>query len=322
MSSQDPGLSCPSCGAPVDVRRVEDTSGWTQLPAVKDMARIQFGQSTCQISGTMVPVADVNLDGNESVFFSHHVILYKDDGVTLEAMRMKGGWQRSLAGMPLLMCTAGGKGHIAFSQDLAGEIVALPIQVGTAVEVREHTMLIASGTTSYDWVPSNLWFTVTERDGNQEKQVTHHPMGMFLDRFFAQQRPGLVLLHAKGNAFVRTLAPGQSILVKPTSVLYKDLSVGIQLHLEYPNTGGGPGAGFQASAGGSGRGMGLGMGLAGMALGGLGGRLMGMVQSFEHRMLWARCTGPGRLAVESQFEMVEDPGLHLMGSSPATSWRW
>lgn len=283
ISSQNPGTSCPSCGAPVDVRAIQDTSGWTQLPAVKDMARIQFGQSTCQIEGTVVPVADVSLDGGESVYFMHHTLLFREDAVNVETMRLRGGWSRMFAGMPLLMLQASGKGHIAFSHDAAGEIVALPIQVGSGVEVREHTMLIASGATAYDWVMSGIYF-VTRK--GQDDQETHYPMGQFLDRFTAPRAPGLVLLHAKGNAFVRRLGPGETILIKPTALLYKDLSVSMHLHFEHP-------AGAYRSW-----------------------------RSWGNRYLWLRCIGPGRVAVESAFVPVEDPGFDLMGSSPATRQQW
>jgi len=283
MSSQNPGGSCPSCGAPVDVRAIQDTSGWTQLPAVKDMARIQFGQSTCQIAGTVVPVADVSLDGGESVFFMHHTLLFREDGVKIDTLKLRGGWSRMLAGMPLVMVQASGKGHIAFSHDAAGEIVALPIQVGSGVEVREHTMLIASGATAYDWVMSGIYFTTLK---GQDEQETHYPMGQFLDRFTAPRAPGLVLLHAKGNAFVRRLGPGETILIKPTALLYKDLSVSMHLHFEHP-------AGAYRSW-----------------------------RSWGNRYLWLRCIGPGRVAVESAFVPVEDPGLDLMGSSPATRQQW
>jgi len=286
MSSQDPGGSCPHCGAPVDIKRIQDTSGWAQLPSVKDMARIQFGQSHCQIEGTIVPVADVQLDGTESVYFSHHVLLWRDDGVTVGTMQMRGGWKRMIAGMPLVMCQAGGKGHIAFSQDMAGEIVALPIQTGTAVEAREHAMLLATGSTAYDWAPCNIWFTTIQRKGSDMERETHFPMGQFLDRFSAPQKPGLVLLHARGNSFVRVLGPGESILIKPSALLYKDLSVSIQLHFEHPaNT-------------------------------------WRSWKSWGDRYVWMRCVGPGRIAVESAFPPVEDPGFDLAGSSPATSWRW
>ncbi len=283
MVSQNPGASCPSCGAPVDVRAIQDTSGWTQLPAVKDMARIQFGQSTCQIEGAVVPVADVALDGGESVYFMHHTLLYRDDGVTVGTMRMRGGFSRMLAGIPLVMLQASGKGHIAFSHDAAGEIVALPIQVGSGVDVREHTMLIASGATAYDFTMSGIWF-MTQK--GRDEQETHFPMGQFLDRFTAPQAPGLVLLHAKGNAFVRRLGPGETILIKPTALLYKDLSVSTQLHFEHP------------------------------------GGTWKSWRSWGNRYLWLRCIGPGRVAVESAFFPIEDPGFDLLGSSPATRRQW
>ena len=46
-------LSCPACGSAVDVRLATSDSGWTELPGVRDMAKIQFGSSTCQIEGKM-----------------------------------------------------------------------------------------------------------------------------------------------------------------------------------------------------------------------------------------------------------------------------
>lgn len=270
----------------MDVRAVRDTSGWYQLPAVRDMASIQFGQSRCQIEGTVVPVADVLLDGGESVFFSHHVLLWRDDGVSVQSMSMRQAWKRMLAGMPLVMCQATGRGHIAFSEDAAGEVIALPIHPGTGVQVREHTMLIASGVTAYDWEPSGIWFTTIQRKGNETERETHYPLGQFLDRFSAAQAPGLVLLHAKGNSFVRSLAPGETIMIKPTALLYKDLSVSIHLHFEHPaNT-------------------------------------WRSWRSWGDRYLWLRCQGPGRVAVESAFAPVEDPGYDLVASSPATRQQW
>src|ERR1700692_4840505 len=69
------GTSCPKCGAPVDVRRAVTKSGWSELPAIKDMAKLQFGQSFCQIEGTYVPVADLNLASGDGVYFPHHILL-------------------------------------------------------------------------------------------------------------------------------------------------------------------------------------------------------------------------------------------------------
>jgi len=74
--SADP-LSCPRCGATVKAPTVRSESGWAELPGRKDMAKLQFGNSFCQIEGLYVPVADVNLAASDSIYFTHHVLLYR-----------------------------------------------------------------------------------------------------------------------------------------------------------------------------------------------------------------------------------------------------
>src|SRR5262249_55814771 len=64
--------SCPMCGATLGARTAKTNSNWVELPGRKDMAKIHFGNSTCQIEGLYVPVADMNLAQNDSVYFSHH----------------------------------------------------------------------------------------------------------------------------------------------------------------------------------------------------------------------------------------------------------
>src|ERR1700742_170432 len=86
--------SCPRCGAPIDVRSIVSRSGWEQQPAIKDMARIQFGQSHLQIEGSQVPVADFALGGEEWVYFSHHVLLWADATARLSNSSLAGGWNR------------------------------------------------------------------------------------------------------------------------------------------------------------------------------------------------------------------------------------
>jgi uncharacterized protein (AIM24 family) len=275
-------LACPACGAQVDVRDIVSKSGWTELPGRKDMAKLQFGRSFCQVEGTYVPVADMNLAAGDSIYFAHHVLLWMDGQVKVSAMSLKGAWKRMLAGMPLIMTQAEGPGHIAFSRDAPGELIALPIQPGQAVDVREHLFLVATSTVTYDWLPSNIWFTT--REGNENE--THYPLGMFLDRFTAPQVPGLLLLHAAGNVFVRQLAQGQTILVKPTALLFKDPTVRMQLHFERP-------AGTWRSW-----------------------------RSWGDRYIWLRLWGPGRVAVQSAFEPVEDNGRNISSHSGATERQW
>jgi uncharacterized protein (AIM24 family) len=206
-----------------------------------------------------------------------------DTQVKVSAMSLKGAWKRMLAGMPLIMTQAQGPGHIAFSRDAPGELIALPIQVGQAIDVREHLFLVATSHVTYDWFQTGIWFTTKNGDDTE----THYPLGMFMDRFAAPQAPGLLLLHAGGNAFIRQLAPGQSILIKPTALLFKDTSVQLQLHFEYPGT-----------------------------------SSWSPWMSWNHRHLWLRLHGPGRVAIQSAYEPIEDNGRSIVRHSGASQRQW
>jgi uncharacterized protein (AIM24 family) len=282
QASDASGVTCPRCGAPVDVRAVVSESGWQRQPPIKDMARIQFGQSYCQIEGSYVPVADFALSGEEWIYFSHHVLLWTDPSARLENMSLGGGWNRVRAGLPLIMVEGRGPGHIALSDNHAGDVVALPLQDGQQIWVREHRFLVATGNVTYTWESSPIWFVT----GSGDDRETHYPMGMFGDIFTAEASPGLLLLHSPGNTFVRDLRQGESILVQPSALLYRDVSVGMHLHLEYPHP-----------------------------------RGMSFMRSYDYRNVWARLVGPGRVAVQSIFERPEthEP---ITGHSYATSRRW
>src|SRR5258707_14363239 len=128
IPSDGGGGTCPHCGAPVDVSERVSRSGWAEQPPIRDMARLHFNRSTCQISGIYVPVAEMNLHAEDSVYFSHHVLLHTDRSVQLDTMKIRGGWNRVRAGMPLVMMTARGPGFIAFSADHPGETLAVPPQ--------------------------------------------------------------------------------------------------------------------------------------------------------------------------------------------------
>ena len=211
MASGGGERTCPHCGAPVDVRLKVTESGWIEQPPIRDMARIRFSRSTCQISGAYVPVAEMGLHDDDWVYFSHHSLLHTDPQVRLDTLPMKGGWKRMRAGLPLIMMRAQGPGHIAFSADHPGETLALPLHPGQAVDVVEHRFLVATGNVGYDWHNARVWFTT----GSGNDQETHYPVGQTMDTFVASGGPGLLLLHAPGNTFIRDLAPHQQILVQP-----------------------------------------------------------------------------------------------------------
>ncbi|PYS48337.1 MAG: hypothetical protein DMF68_13485 [Acidobacteria bacterium] len=280
-------LSCPGCGVSIDVEKIVTKSGWIEMPGRKDMTKIQLGHSSLQIEGEYVPVADFNLAPNDGVYFSHHVLLWMDTQVKVSAMSLKGAWNRLFAGLPLIMTEAQGPGHIAFTRDAPGELIALPIQPGQAVDVREHIFLVATHSVSYDWFDTGVWFTTQEDNSSK----THYPLGRYMDRFFAQQAPGLLLLHAAGNAFIRHLAPGQSILVKPTALLFKDPTVQMHLHLEYPRGSSGSSWGLFSS-------------------------------SWRSRHLWLKLYGPGRVAIHSAYDPAGDDGRVIWRHSDATQQEW
>jgi uncharacterized protein (AIM24 family) len=219
-------LSCRTCGAPLDIRNLVSESGWREAPRIRDMTEIHFGDSTCQMEGEIVPVAEINLTRGDSIYFEHHVMLWKEDAVPLSVMPLSGGMKRALAGMPFIISVAGGPGRIAFSRDATGELVILPLHPGMELDVREHAFLLASHHINYSYIRikglRNILF------GGQ---------GMFMDRFVTTNQPGLLILHGYGNVFERRLGAGEMILIEPGGFLYKDSSVTMDVQPQQLTTG-------------------------------------------------------------------------------------
>jgi len=265
-SSDVSRTSCASCGSPLDVRAAVTKSGWTELPPIKDMAKLQFGQSFCQIEGAYVPVADFKLAAGDGIYFTHHLLLWKDAQIKISRMPLAGAaWSRKLAGLPLVMMEAKGPGRLAFSRDKPGDVIALTLSPGQTVDVCEHVFMVATSQIAYTWVPSGLWFRVESN--------THYPLGRYLDQFTAGKTPGLLLLHGAGNVFERRLKPNEHMLIKPTALLFKDPTVNLHMLIEHPG----------------------------------GAWRTGARTIWAQRCLWARLTGPGRVAIQSHFERWEDP---------------
>jgi uncharacterized protein (AIM24 family) len=219
-------LACHTCGAPLDIRNLVSESGWREAPRIRDMTEIHFGSSTCQVEGEVVPVAEINLGPGDSIFFEHHVMLWKNEEVPLSLLQISGGLKRAFAGMPFLISVATGPGRIAFSRDATGELVVLPLHPSMELDVREHAFLLCSHHISYSFVRvkglANILF------GGQ---------GMYMDRFVATNTPGLLILHGYGNVFERRLAPGESIMVEPGAFLYKDSTVTMDVEFQKLGTG-------------------------------------------------------------------------------------
>ncbi|HEY5628605.1 MAG TPA: AIM24 family protein, partial [Candidatus Limnocylindrales bacterium] len=157
------------------------------------------------------------LTGQVPVYFEHHVILYKDPGLSIGMHTMKGSFKRLVAGMPIFMTETQGPGEVAFSRDDPGHVLALHLQPGQSILVREHQFLAATGNVDYS-------FTRVKGISNMLLGGT----GFFIDRFQATQYEGVVWLHGYGNVFEKTLQPNEQIDVESGGWVYRDESVAMQ----------------------------------------------------------------------------------------------
>jgi uncharacterized protein (AIM24 family) len=218
--------TCDTCGAPLDEQYKVTDGGWTEVPQLRDLTRFEFSNSSCQVDGEIVPVAELALAAGDAVFFEHHVVLWKEPSLAISVMDVGGGIQRLAGGMPRILNVATGPGRIAVSRDAAGELVVLPLAAGTEIDVRGHAFL--AGTHSLDYSFVRL---------KGLTNILHGGDGMFMDRFVTKGETGLLLLHGCGNVFQRTLAPGETILVEPGAFLYKDSTVNLETAHQKVRTG-------------------------------------------------------------------------------------
>jgi uncharacterized protein (AIM24 family) len=148
------------------------------------------------------------------VFFEHHVVLWKDPGLDIGVRAMKGAFKRMVAGMPIFLTEARGPGEIAFSRDGVGHVFPLHLRPGSAILVREHQFLAATG---------NLDYTFSRVKGFSS--MLFGSTGFFVDRFSAMRDEGVLFLHGYGNVFEKVLAPGEQIDIEPGGWVYRDESV-------------------------------------------------------------------------------------------------
>jgi len=205
---------CATCGAPAP--QPIATGGYIEPVAEKDNPKepIVVGDTTVRIEGELVPVVDVELGPRTSIYFEHHILLWKQPQVRLGFMGLQNAGKRFFAGLQIFISTAQGPGNIAMSREAPGQIVSLRLRPGQIVDVREHQFLCATHQIGYDfyWQQglANVFFSRS---------------GLFIDRFTAQQEEGLLLLHGYGNVFEKTLGPGEQLDVEPGAWLWKDASV-------------------------------------------------------------------------------------------------
>src|SRR6201987_1957903 len=164
--------NCTTCGAPLDTKDLVTDSGWAEAPRLRDMTEFRFSSSTCQIEGEIVPVAELALAQGDSVFFEHHVMLWKEPQVPMSALNPPGGRKRMIGGMPHILSVAAGPGRFALSRDAAGEVVVLPLHPSMELDVREHGFLAGTHSLTYSFVRIKGLVNMLDGCG-----------GMYMDRF-------------------------------------------------------------------------------------------------------------------------------------------
>jgi uncharacterized protein (AIM24 family) len=171
-----------------------------------------FGGVTYHLDGELVPVVTIDVS-KQSVYFEHHILLWKHPTVRVSLRPMKGMLKRMMAGMQIFVTEASGPGHIAFSRDGAGHIAPLHLKAGQELDVREHQFLAAT---------SNIEYTFQRVRG--VANMLFSSSGFFIDRFRAPT-DGILWVHGYGNVFEKVLAAGEQIDIEPGGWLYKDPSV-------------------------------------------------------------------------------------------------
>jgi len=185
-----------------------------------------FAGYTYHLDGELVPALTIDLEPGQSVYFEHHIMLWKHPSVQIALMQMKGALKRMMAGMQIFVTSATGPGQIAVSRDGPGHIFGLHLAPGQVVEVREHQFLAATQGIEYTF--QRVRGAATMLFGGT---------GFFIDRFQATSAAGILWLHGYGNVFEKTLLPGESIDIEPGGWLYKDPTVTMTTNLQSLSTG-------------------------------------------------------------------------------------
>lgn len=185
-----------------------------------------FAGVTYHLEGELVPVLTVELAPGQSIYFEHHILLWKNPSVTIGIKAMKGALKRMVAGMQVFVTEARGPGQIAVSRDGPGHVFGIHLAQGDELQVREHQFLAATENVEYGFErvrgAANMLFGGT---------------GFFIDKFHCQAGSGILWLHGYGNVFERTLGPGEQIEIEPGGWLYKDVSVKMETNLQRLSTG-------------------------------------------------------------------------------------
>lgn len=185
-----------------------------------------FAGVTYHLEGELVPSLTVELTSSQSIYFEHHILLWKHPSVSISIRPMKGAFKRMMAGMQIFVTEAKGPGQIAFSRDGAGHVFGVHMRQGEELHIREHQFLAAT---------ANIDYTFERVKG--VANILLGGSGFFIDKFHGANGDGILWLHGYGNVFEKVLAVGESIDVEPGAWLYKEPGVRMETSMQRLSTG-------------------------------------------------------------------------------------
>jgi uncharacterized protein (AIM24 family) len=185
-----------------------------------------FAGYTYHLDGELVPALTIEVPEGRSIYFEHHILLWKHPAIAIHIRSMKGSFKRMMAGMQIFITEATGPGQISFSRDGVGHVFGIHLKQGEGLHVREHQFLAATSNVDYSFERvkgiSNMLFGGT---------------GFFIDKFYGESGDGILWLHGYGNVFEKVLGPGEQIDVEPGGWLYKDPGVRMETNIQTLSTG-------------------------------------------------------------------------------------
>lgn len=175
-----------------------------------------------QLSGTVMQTVSIDLERGETIFSQTHQMAWMSDGIRMDTHTGGGlfaGLKRAMGGGSLFITeyAAEQRGHVAFAPRFPGTILPVELLPNQSLICRKETFLCAETSVTLD-------IAFQQRLG----------AGVFAGEGFILQRvtgPGTVFLDLSGEVVEKTLAPGERLLVHAGHIGIQEPSVSTDIQM-------------------------------------------------------------------------------------------
>lgn len=173
------------------------------------------------VKGEYIPIALTTLGPGEQIYCESGLMVYSDPTIGFGFKWLTQGGavatlKRTLVGgLPFQLHEYTGPGYVAFSRFRPGETRVIELAAGKAVDVAEHSLLLATGTVQYD----TFYVQGTGRIGRM--------IGFWMDRLTG---PGTFAFQGHGNILKFTLAAGEAMDIDHGALVMKDATVNVRAY--------------------------------------------------------------------------------------------